>query len=156
MVRQNPNVTRLMDWLDSTMEVLDEKIQEGTVRSNADYLSFFEDKSEELYRLHYMYKCLNDLRSNIRKLETPQQIQEYIQRRRNVCLDKLLEQDISARSTSPMSNMAHTLRLECSQQLIREYDLLVRFLTATPRQRQEEERASKVTRDKVRKRGVKL
>ena len=156
MVRQNPNVTRLMDWLDSTMEVLDEKIQEGTVRSNADYLSFFEDKSEELYRLHYMYKCLNDLRSNIRKLETPQQIQEYIQRRRNVCLDKLLEQDISARSTSPMSNMAHTLRLECSQQLIREYDLLVRFLTATPRQRQEEERASKVIRDKVRKRGVKL
>ena len=156
MVQQISNVTRLMDWLDSTMEVLDEKIQEGTAGSNANYLSFFEDKSEELYRLHYMYKCLNDLRSNIRKLETPQQIQEYIQRRRDVCLDKLLEQDISARSTSPMSNMAHTLRLECSQQLIREYDLLVRFLTATPRQRQEEERASKVTRDKVRKRGVKL
>ena len=126
------------------MEVLDGKIQEGTARSNANYLSFFEDKSEELYRLHYMYKCLNDLRSNIRKLETPQQIQEYIQRRRNACLDKLLEQDISARSTSPMSNLAHTLRLECSQQLVREYDLLVRFLAATPRQRQEEERASKV------------
>ena len=60
------------------MEVLDGKIQEGTARSNANYLSFFEDKSEELYRLYYMYKCLNDLRSNIRKLETPQQIQEYI------------------------------------------------------------------------------
>ena len=107
-----------MERLDATMEVLDGKIQEGTARSNANYLSFFEDKSEELYRLHYMYKCLNDLRSNIRKLETPQQIQEYIQRRRNVCLDKLLEQDISAGSTSPMSNLAHTLRLECSQQLI--------------------------------------
>lgn len=99
-----------MERLDATMEVLDGKIQEGTARSNANYLSFFEDKSEELYRLHYMYKCLNDLRSNIRKLETPQQIQEYIQRRRNVCLDKLLEQDISAGSTSPMSNLAHTLR----------------------------------------------
>lgn len=57
------------------MEVLDGKIQEGMARSNANYLSFFEDKSEELYRLYYMYKCLNDLRSNIRKLETPQQIQ---------------------------------------------------------------------------------
>ena len=138
------------------MEVLDGKIQEGTARSNANYLSFFEDKSEELYRLYYMYKCLNDLRSNIRKLETPQQIQEYIQRRRNVCLDKLLEQDISARSTSPMSNLAHTLRLECSQQLVREYDLLVRFLTATPRQRQEEECISKVNRDKARKGGLRL
>ena len=63
-----------MERLDATMEVLDGKIQEGTARSNANYLSFFEDKSEELYRLHYMYKCLNDLRSNIRKLETPQQI----------------------------------------------------------------------------------
>ena len=156
MVRQNPNVTRLMERLDATMEVLDGKIQEGTARSNANYLSFFEDKSEELYRLHYMYKCLNDLRSNIRKLETPQQIQEYIQRRRNACLDKLLEQDISARSTSPMSNLAHTLRLECSQQLVREYDLLVRFLVATPRQRQEEERASKVNRDKVQKKGLRL
>ena len=156
MVRQNPNVTRLMERLDATMEVLDGKIQEGTARSNANYLSFFEDKSEELYRLHYMYKCLNDLRSNIRKLETPQQIQEYIQRRRNVCLDKLLEQDISARSTSPMSNLAHTLRLECSQQLVREYDLLVRFLAATPRQRQEEERASKVNRDKMQKKGLRL
>ena len=156
MVRQNPNVTRLMDWVDSTMEVLDEKIQEGTVRSNANFLSFFEDKSEELYRLHYMYKCLNDLRSNIRKLETPQQIQEYIQRRRNVCLDKLLEQDIAARSTSPMGNLAHTLRLECSQQLIREYDRFIRFLTATPRQRQKEERVSKVNRDKVQKKGLRL
>ena len=156
MVRQNPNVTRLMERLDATMEVLDGKIQEGTARSNANYLSFFEDKSEELYRLHYMYKCLNDLRSNIRKLETPQQIQEYIQRRRNACLDKLLEQDISARSTSPMSNLAHTLRLECSQQLVREYDLLVRFLAATPRQRQEEERTSKVNRDKVQKKGLRL
>lgn len=151
MVQQNSNVTRLMERLDATMEVLDGKIQEGTARSNANYLSFFEDKSEELYRLYYMYKCLNDLRSNIRKLETPQQIQEYIQRRRNICLDKLLEQDISARSTSPMSNLAHTLRLECSQQLIREYDLFIRFLTATPRQRQEEECISKVNRDKVRK-----
>ena len=132
-----------MERLDATMEVLDGKIQEGTARSNANYLSFFEDKSEELYRLHYMYKCLNDLRSNIRKLETPQQIQEYIQRRRNVCLDKLLEQ-------------AHALRLECSQQLIREYDLFIRFLTATPRQRQEEERASKVNRDKVQKKGLRL
>lgn len=66
MVRQNPNVTRLMERLDATMEVLDGKIQEGTARSNANYLSFFEDKSEELYRLYYMYKCLNDLRSNIR------------------------------------------------------------------------------------------
>ena len=156
MVRQNPNVTRLMERLDATMEVLDGKIQEGTARSNANYLSFFEDKSEELYRLHYMYKCLNDLRSNIRKLETPQQIQEYIQRRRNVCLDKLLEQDISAGSTSPMSNLAHTLRLECSQQLIREYDLFIRFLTATPRQRQEEECISKVNRDKARKGGLRL
>ena len=67
-----------------------------------------------------------------------------------------LEQDISARSTSPMSNLAHTLRLECSQQLIREYDLFIRFLTATPRQRQEEERASKVNRDKVQKKGLRL
>lgn len=52
-----------MERLDATMEVLDGKIQEGTARSNANYLSFFEDKSEELYRLHYMYKCLSDLRS---------------------------------------------------------------------------------------------
>ena len=47
------------------MEVLDGKIQEGTARSNANYLSFFEDKSEELYRLHYMYKCLNDRKHSI-------------------------------------------------------------------------------------------
>lgn len=40
MVRQNPNVTRLMERLDATMEVLDGKIQEGTARSNANYLSF--------------------------------------------------------------------------------------------------------------------
>ena len=145
-----------MERLDATMEVLDgkiRKVRQGPMQTT--FLSL-KDKSEELYRLHYMYKCLNDLRSNIRKLETPQQIQEYIQRRRNVCLDKLLEQDISAGSTSPMSNLAHTLRLECSQQLIREYDLFIRFLTATPRQRQEEERASKVNRDKVQKKGLRL
>ena len=87
MVRQNPNVTRLMERLDATMEVLDGKIQEGTARSNANYLSFFEDKSEELYRLHYMYICFNDLRSYIRNLESPQQFQVLIPRCRYVCLD---------------------------------------------------------------------
>ena len=96
MVQQNPNVIRLMDWLDSTMEVLDEKIQEGTVRSNANYLSFFEDKSEELYRLHYMYKCLNDLRSNIRKLETPQNFahwRSYVRKAIKELLEKKLFTD---------------------------------------------------------------
>ena len=39
---------------------------------------------------------------------------------------------------------------------IREYDLFIRFLTATPRQRQEEERTSKVNRDKVQKKGLRL
>ena len=43
MVRQNPNVTRLMERLDATMEVLDGKIQEGMARSNANYLSFFDE-----------------------------------------------------------------------------------------------------------------
>lgn len=156
MEQQDPNIIRFMDWLDSTIEVLDEKIQEGTAKSNADYLSFFEDKSEDLYRQHYMYKCLSDLRSNVRRLETPQQILEYIQRRKNVCIDNLLRRDIAARSTSPTGNLAHTLRLECFQQLIDEYDLLVRCLTATPRQRQEEERTSKANRKNSQKRGLRL
>ena len=48
-----------MERLDATMEVLDGKIQEGMARSNANYLSFFEDKSEELYRLYELMKLLD-------------------------------------------------------------------------------------------------
>ena len=55
-----------------------------------------------------------------------------------------------------MSNLAHTLRLECSQQLIREYDLFIRFLTATHDRGRKKNDASKVNRDKVQKKGLRL
>lgn len=78
-----------------------------------------------------------------------------MKKRQNVCLDTLLRQDIAARSTSPMANMAHTLRLECVQQLVEDYGHFIRMLTDTLRQ-QETRRDTRTLREKGNRRGPKL
>lgn len=77
------------------------------------------------------------------------------EKRQNVCLDTLLRQDIAARSTSPMANMAHTLRLECVQQLVEDYGHFIRILADTLRQ-QETQRDTRTLREKENRRGPKL
>ena len=99
-----------MDRLNEKMELLDEKIQNKAAKAGEDYLSFFESHAEEAYKEYYLYKCFRDLRKKARESGSPEKVLEYLKKRQNVCLDTLLRQDIAARSTSPMANMAHTLR----------------------------------------------
>ena len=112
MERLNPGMDRFMDRLNEKMELLDEKIQNKAAKAGEDYLSFFESHAEEVYKEYYLYKCFRDLRKKARESGSPEKVLEYLKKRQNVCLDTLLRQDIAARSTSPMANMAHTLRLE--------------------------------------------
>ena len=134
---------------------MDCRTAEGMVSSYIKHDLPLNELEEFLDHVQNCSSCYDELETYFIVHEVTQQLDDDSS---DSVLDfkKLLEQDISARSTSPMSNLAHTLRLECSQQLIREYDLFIRFLTATPRQRQEEERASKVNRDKVQKKGLRL
>ena len=107
-------MVRFMDRLNEKMELLDEKIQNKAAKAGEDYLSFFESHAEEAYKEYYLYKCFRDLRQKARESDSPEKVLEYLKKRQNVCLDTLLRQDIAARSTSPMANMAHTLRLNAS------------------------------------------
>ena len=113
-------MVRFMDRLNEKMELLDEKIQNKAAKAGEDYLSFFESHAEEVYKEYYLYKCFRDLRKKARESGSPEKVLEYLKKRQNVCLDTLLRQDIAARSTSPMANMAHTLSLECMQRLIQD------------------------------------
>ena len=113
-------MVRFMDRLNEKMELLDEKIQNKAAKAGEDYLSFFESHAEEAYKEYYLYKCFRDLRQKARESGSPEKVLEYLKKRQNVCLDTLLRQDIAARSTSPMANMAHTLSLECMQRLIQD------------------------------------
>ena len=148
-------MVRFMDRLNEKMELLDEKIQNKAAKAGEDYLSFFESHAEEAYKEYYLYKCFRDLRQKARESGSPDKVLEYLKKRQNVCLDTLLRQDIAARSTSPMANMAHTLRLECVQQLVEDYGHFIRMLTDTLRQ-QETRRDTRTLREKGNRRGPKL
>ena len=152
MERQNPGMVRFMDRLNEKMELLDEKIQNKAAKAGKDYLSFFESHAEEAYKEYYLYKCFRDLRKKARELGSPEKVLEYLKKRQNVCLDTLLRQDIAARSTSPM---AHTLRLECVQQLVEDYGHFIRILADTLRQ-QETQRDIRTLRERENRRGPKL
>ena len=155
MERQNPGMVRFMDRLDERMEVLDKRIQDKAVKAGEDYLSFFESHAEEAYKEYYLYKCFRDLRQKARESGSPEKVLEYLRKRQNVCLDTLLRQDIAARSTSPMANMAHTLRLECVQLLVEDYGHFIRMLADSLRQ-QETLRDARTLREKENRRGPKL
>ena len=146
---------RFMDRLNEKMELLDEKIQNKAAKAGEDYLAFFESHAEEAYKEYYLYECFRDLRKKARESGSPEKVLEYLRKRQNVCLETLLRQDIAARSTSPMADMAHTLRLECVQLLVEDYGHFIRILADSLRQ-QETLRDARTLREKGNRRGPKL
>ena len=149
-------MVRFMDRLNEKMELLDEKIQNKAAKAGEDYLSFFESHAEEAYKEYYLYKCFRDLRQKARESGSPEKSVGVSEKEaRMSAWTRCSGQDIAARSTSPMANMAHTLRLECVQQLVEDYGHFIRILADTLRQ-QETRRDTRTLREKENRRGPKL
>ena len=102
-----------------------------------------------------MDKNYKAIQESIDAAETPKDIEGILKRCTLYLEDDLLHGPLVARSTSPMSNMAHSLEMECKQELLKDLRKLNRILqseTVSERMRPQEAPRQEIVPVKEKKR----
>lgn len=128
MDKSNLRIEQLQQYLDQKKGVVAGNIKEYSAQLASNYLYFFGWHADDLYKAYYMDKNYKAIQEAIDAAETPKDIEGILKRCTLYMEDDLLHGPLVARSTSPMSNMAHSLELECKQELLKDLRNLNRLL----------------------------
>lgn len=128
MDKENLKVERLQQYLDGKKCEVASNIAEYNQQMKKNYVYFFGWHADDLYKAHYMENNYNAIRKEIDTAQSPKEIEAYL----NKCIlyveDDLLSGPLVKRSTSQMSNIAHSLEMECKQKLLKDFQNLNRIL----------------------------
>ena len=146
MDKSDLRIEQLQQYLDKKKGVVESNIKEYSAQLKSNYLYFFGWHADDLYKAYYM---------SIDAAETPKDIEGILKRCTLYIEDDLLHGPLVARSTSPMSNMAHSLEMECKQELLKDLRKLNRILqseTVSERMRPQEAPRQEIVPVKEKKR----
>lgn len=128
MDRGDLRIERLQQYLDRQKGVVESNIKEYVSQMEKNYLYFFGWHADDLYKAYYMDKHYKAIQERIDTAETPKDIERYLKGCILYVEDDLLSGQLVKRSTSPMSNIAHSLEMECKQKLLKDFQDLNRIL----------------------------
>ena len=118
-------------------------------------ISVLEWQADDVYKAGRLRDYYGVFRNKVNGTDDVEELQRYFKDIVRYQQERLLANPPARNSTSPMANMAHTLRLECVQQLVEDYGHFIRILADTLRQ-QETRRDTRTLREKENRRGPKL
>ena len=121
-------IERLQQYLDRQKGVVESNIKEYNQQLEKNYLYLFGWHADDLYKAYYMNQHYKAIQENLDNAETPQNIGEFLKRCISYMEDDLLQGQLVKRSTSPMSNIAHSLEMECKQKLLKDFQNLNKIL----------------------------
>lgn len=128
MDKSDLRIKQLQQYLDREKGIVESNIKEYNTQLKNNYLYFFGWHADDLYKAHYMATNYNAIQETIDAAKSPKEIETYL----NKCIvyvkDDLLNGPLVKQSTSPMSNISHTLELECKQKLLKDCQNLNRIL----------------------------
>ena len=75
-----------------------------------------------------MDKNYKVLQEKIDTAETPKDIEDFLKKCILYIEDDFFNGQLNTRSTSPMSNMAHSLEMECKQRLLQDFRIFNKIL----------------------------
>lgn len=90
-----------------------------------------------------MSGCYKKLRGAVDEGKEPDEIRKILNGGIAYCENKLLEGQLDYHSSSRGVNVAHFLKLECMQQLIKDYREFINILAVTPPEENLQQAASK-------------
>lgn len=127
MDTDNLKIEQLLQYLDKARNEVksDIKMYKGQLENN--YLNFFDWHADDLYKACYMDNNYQIIQRTINAAETPKDIEAYLKRCTLYVEEDLLSGPLVKRSTSPMSNIAHSLAMECKQKLLKDFQNLNRI-----------------------------
>ena len=121
-------IERLQQYLDRQKGVVESDIKEYNQQLGKNYLHFFDWHADDLYKACYMDKNYKAIQEAIDAAETPKDIEGILKRYTLYIEDDLLNGPLVKKSTSPMSNIAHSLEMECKQKLLKDFQNLNKIL----------------------------
>lgn len=134
-------IERLQQYLNKQKGVVESNIKGYSRELEKNYLYFFGWHADDLYKAYYMATNYNAIQETIDTAKSSKEIEAYL----NKCIlyvkDDLLNGPLVKRSTSPMSNISHSLEMECKQKLLKDFQNLNRILqseTVSERMRPQE------------------
>ena len=111
MDKSDLRIEQLQQYLDKKKGVVESDIKEYNQQLGKNYLHFFDWHADDLYKACYMDKNYKAIQEAIDTAEKD-----------------LLNGPLVKKSTNPMSNMAHSLEMECKQELLKDLRYLNRLL----------------------------
>ena len=155
MRQDNWNIEQLRQSLDRKIAGTEERIRKGLEEAEKNYSRFFEWQADDVYKAGRLRDYYGVFRNKVNGTDDVEELQRYFKDIVRYQQERLLANPPARNSTSPMANMAHTLRLECVQQLVEDYGHFIRILADTLRQ-QETRRDTRTLKEKENRRGPKL
>lgn len=143
MEKDNWNVNEIRHWLDMKINREERDIREQTKKMNENFLHFFEWNAESLYKSHFISGCYKELRNVLEEGKDIDEVRKILKGGIAYCENKLLEGQLDYHSSSRTTNVAHFLKLECMQQLIKDYREFANILSVTPPEENRQQVASK-------------
>ena len=122
----------MLHWLDIKIEREDRDIAKQKKQMDGDFLYYFEGNAESLYKSHFKGDCYKKLRQAVNGVKDTDEIRNILKENAVCCEKKLLDGQLDCRSSSRGASMAHFMRLECMQQLIKDYREFANILSVTP------------------------
>lgn len=132
MEKNNWNIDRMLHWLDIKIERENRDIAKLEKQMDGNFLYYFEWNAESLYKSHFMSDCYKKLRQAVDGIKDINKIRNVLKENAACCEKKLLDGQLDCRSSSRGANMVHSMRLECMQQLIKDYREFANILSVTP------------------------
>ncbi len=143
MEQGNWNVDEMLHWLDMKINREDRNIREQSKKMNENFLHFFEWNAESLYKSHFMSGCYKILRQAVDGAKGMDTVWNIVEDNIAYCENKLLNGQVDCNSSSRTTNVAHFLKLECMQQLVRDYREFANILAQTPPEENLQQTANK-------------
>ena len=125
MEQGNWNVDEMLHWLDMKINREDRNIREQSKKMNENFLHFFEWNAESLYKSHFMSGCYKILRQAVDGAKGMDTVWNIVEDNIAYCENKLF------------------LKLECMQQLVRDYREFANILAQTPPEENLQQTANK-------------
>ena len=128
MDKSDLRIEQLQQYLDKKKGVVESDIKEYNQQLGKNYLHFFDWHADDLYKACYMDKNYKAIQEAIFQALGKNEMVEILKRYTLYIEDHLLNGPLVKKSTSPMSNMAHSLEIECKQKLLKDLRYLNRLL----------------------------
>ncbi len=143
MEQGNWNVDEMLHWLDMKINREDRNIREQSKKMNENFLHFSNGMRRACISLILCQGVIKILRQAVDGAKGMDTVWNIVEDNIAYCENKLLNGQVDCNSSSRTTNVAHFLKLECMQQLVRDYREFANILAQTPPEENLQQTANK-------------